>query len=124
MRRWHSPRERVIMLRRWRQEIAKHEERAQCSLAPLPPNAAGDCHCYRGAGFMRKRRPFGCSRPRCGLCHFAKLDEPKDRYNNRRYAIFYELAAERTLEPKLRSSLPSSPRAEALPGTAPDTARE
>ena len=76
MRRWHSPRERVIMLRRWRLEIAKHEDDPFGS-APLPPVAEGGaCHCYRGMGFLRKRKPYDCGNPRCGICHFDVLVDP------------------------------------------------
>ena len=80
------------MLRRWRQEIAKHESDTYAYEAPLPPSG-GSCHCYRGAGFLRKRRPFGCGRSRCGLCHFEKCYVPKARANKKRAAIAYELEA-------------------------------
>jgi hypothetical protein len=83
MRRWHNEKERRIMLRRWRAEIAAHETwgndlpngsygragvHGYC-LAPLPPDPDGDCHCYRGPGYFRKRTPFGCS---CDLCKWDK----------------------------------------------------
>jgi hypothetical protein len=68
MRRWHEDRD--LMLARWRQEIAVHEHGFVFPVAAVPPEAApGACHCYRGMGFLRKKRPLDCGRPRCGLCH-------------------------------------------------------
>lgn len=91
MKRWHE--EVPLMVRRWRMEIAKHEGMARRSLAPVPPEPDDEsCHCYRGPGFMRKRRPYGCSNPRCAICHFEKLYAPKDRYNRKRLAIEFERA--------------------------------
>jgi len=42
MYRWHS--ERYLMLRRWREEIAKHEQPdySYCSLAPIPAEKKDD----------------------------------------------------------------------------------
>lgn len=82
MRRWHE--ERDLMLRRWRSEIAAHGGHPgwRCGehsfrlgwrgvpikswygsphyAAPLPPVdvCESDCHCFRGAGYFRKRRPI------------------------------------------------------------------
>lgn len=77
MRRWHE--ERELMLRRWRHEIAQHGGHPgwRCGghswresgrwwwgdgwlLAPIPPVdvCEDDCHCFRGPGYFRKRRPF------------------------------------------------------------------
>jgi len=75
MRRWHSPRERTIMLRRWRLEIAVHERRDG------------------GMGFLRKRKPYDCGRPRCGLCHGDKFHAPKARARRLREAVEFELRA-------------------------------
>lgn len=76
MRRWHA--ERELMLRRWRQEIADHEDYPYCALAPIPPSQCDmKCHCYLGPGFMRKNRPYGCGRARCMLCHYDKLCVPR-----------------------------------------------
>lgn len=99
MKRWHS--ERDLMVRRWRQEIASHEnwsggpEYSYCALAPVPPidpqpTGNGElCHCYRGPGFMRKRRAFGgCS---CFWCHCEKHIYRMQRSNIRRKAIEFEL---------------------------------
>jgi hypothetical protein len=71
MRRWHQ--EREIMLRRWRQELAKHEGMPLARVSVPPDVAVDTCHCYRGMGFMRKLRPFDCGRPHCLLCHRDKL---------------------------------------------------
>jgi hypothetical protein len=93
MKRWHSPRERALMLRRWRQEIAKHED-IWFGQAPLPPTADADaCHCYRGMGFLRKRKPFDCGNPRCGICHFDKYRQPKARARKVRQAIEFDVRA-------------------------------
>ena len=93
MRRWHSPRERAIMLRRWREEIAKHED-MWFGQAPLPPTAGHDsCHCYRGMGFLRKRKPYDCGNPRCGICHFDKYRHPKARAKKLRDAIEFDRGA-------------------------------
>jgi hypothetical protein len=92
MRRWHTPRERAIMLRRWRQEIAKHED-DPFGYAPLPPVGEEFCHCYRGMGFLRKRKPHDCGRPRCWLCHGEKFYAAKARAKNQRDAIEFELGA-------------------------------
>lgn len=70
------------MLRRWRVELAKHAE---------DPHPA--CHCLRGPGFLRKRRPYGCGNPRCGVCHYDKFYARKTRAARRSVAINYELAA-------------------------------
>jgi hypothetical protein len=69
MRRWHQ--EREIMLRRWRQELAKHEEVPLARVSIPLDSDADTCRSYRGMGFMR--RPFGCGRPHCLLCHRDKL---------------------------------------------------
>jgi hypothetical protein len=71
MRRWHQ--EREIMLHRWRQELSKHQGLAPARVSVPPASASDACHCYCGMGFMRKRRPFGCGRPHCLLCHRDKL---------------------------------------------------
>jgi hypothetical protein len=76
MRRWHE--ERDLMIRRWRIEIAKHEypRWGDQGLAPVPPAACEEdaCHCYRGMGFSRKRKPGDCGNPRCGICHTYKWE--------------------------------------------------
>jgi hypothetical protein len=96
MKRWHS--EISLMTRRWRQELANHDfEYGQnyphCYLAP-PSDAKGiSCHCAHGVGTMRKRTPYGCGNPRCGICHFSKYFVPKARANKKRKAINFELAA-------------------------------
>jgi hypothetical protein len=95
VRRFHSPREREIMMRRWRMEIQKHEGfRQDKTLPSIPPAPDEDsCHCYRGMGFLRKRRPYDCGNPRCGACHYEKFWMPRARQNARRAAIAFEEAA-------------------------------
>lgn len=94
MRRWHA--ERELMLRRWREEIAKHEfpEYAYCALAPVPPVAdESSCHCYRGMGVLRKRSPHDCGKARCEWCHYGKWLK-KARGNELRQALEWEWRAE------------------------------
>lgn len=84
MRRWHE--DRNLMLRRWREEIAKHEfeDYPYCSLAPIPAEKKDDvCHCYRGMGFLRKKSPHDCGNPRCMVCHLDKYYYPKNRHTNK-----------------------------------------
>lgn len=108
-RRWHA--ERDLMLRRWRMEIALHgghdgwrlEEFARPVelYAPLPPvyDRCDDriCHCFRGAGFFRKRHPLDCGKARCFMCHTGKLlgytKHGGVRSNERRRAIEFEVMA-------------------------------
>ncbi len=93
MRRWHAPRERAITLRRWREEIAKHED-VWFGQAALPPAADADaCHCYRGMGFLRKRKPYDCGNPRCGVCHGDKFFATKARARRVREAIEFDVRA-------------------------------
>jgi hypothetical protein len=84
MRRWHTPREHALMFRRWREEMASHEYDWRC-----PPTGQDACHCAQGIGSMRKRT-LGCSRPRCGCCHYGKFFLPKARANELRSALRYE----------------------------------
>lgn len=88
MRRWHEDRD--LMLRRWREEIAKHEfpDYPWCSLAPIPAEKNDDiCHCYRGMGFLRKKSVHGCANPRCMVCHLDKYYYSKNRNNIKIKAI-------------------------------------
>ena len=73
------------MQQRWREELRKHTGDGG--------TVEGDCHCLRGIGFMRKRTPHGCSKPRCGICHYSKLYVAKARAARRREAVAYELDA-------------------------------
>jgi hypothetical protein len=92
MKRWHA--ERSLMLRRWRVEIQKHEDLGREHPFPHDGCSAPDvCHCYRGPGYFRKRRPLGCGNPRCCVCHYEKFFEPKARGRRKRDAIAYEIAA-------------------------------
>jgi hypothetical protein len=104
MRRWHA--ERALMLRRWRFEIGAHGGHSGYRIngwggndwvaVPVPPPSCDldTCHCFRGAGYFRKRHPFDCGNPRCGLCHFEKFWVPKARATKKRAAIQYELDAD------------------------------
>jgi len=88
MRRWHE--ERELMLTRWRQEVAKHKRGYIFPTIAVPP-AMGedDCHCFRGMGVLRKRRPLDCGRPRCGLCHPHKR-QSRQRLGQDRAAFDFE----------------------------------
>jgi hypothetical protein len=84
MKRWHE--ERDLMLGRMTLERHKH------GVAPDVRDGA-ICHCLLGIGFVRKRRPYGCSNPRCALCHYEKFNLPKARAAQRRDAIEFDLRA-------------------------------
>ncbi len=86
MRRWHS--EVALMHRRWRMEMEKHDYDWRC-----PPTDKDACHCASGIGSVRKKKPFDCGNPRCGICHGEKFFEPKRRANIKRAAIEYDLRA-------------------------------
>jgi hypothetical protein len=64
MRRWHE--ELPLMLARWRAEQRRHRN-------PTFGFLDDRCHCLRGPGTLRKRRPLDCGRARCGVCHWSKL---------------------------------------------------
>lgn len=69
--------DRPIMVKRWRIEWKKHGR------------DFGNCHCGRGMGTMRKRRPYeGCPSKNCRHCHLerliARLDRRRARYTGRR----------------------------------------
>jgi len=83
MRRWHT--EVPLMLERWHVEKEHHR-------SPTTGLIESDCHCLRGAGYFRKRRPFDCGRPRCNVCHWGKWY--RRRQSEQSAAIAYELAAE------------------------------
>lgn len=91
MRRFHSVREHTIMFRRWKQEMAKHGY--DWRNPPDPKCDRDACHCAAGIGSMRKRAPFDCGRPRCGVCHGDKFFSSKARHNKKLAAIRYELEA-------------------------------
>lgn len=94
MYRWHS--EKNLMLRRWREEISKHEfnDYPYYSLAPIPAEKKDDiCHCYRGMGFLRKKSPWDCGNSRCAVCHYSKFNTSKNRNNIRRNSIQENLSS-------------------------------
>jgi hypothetical protein len=83
MRRWHE--EVGLMQARMKLEREKH--------GVDPDNRDGTiCHCLLGIGFVRKKKPYDCGNPRCGVCHFGKW-EKKARAAKKRKAIDYDLAA-------------------------------
>lgn len=89
------------MLRRWRQELANHGrwfggdgDYPTEGLAPPACAADVNCHCANGIGTMRKNRAYGCGNPRCAICHWGKLYEPKRRAYHKLAAIRYEREAE------------------------------
>jgi hypothetical protein len=84
VKRWHEDRD--LMLTRMKLERAKH------GVGPDVRDAS-ICHCLLGIGVVRKRKPYGCRRPRCGLCHPDKLFTPKARAATRRRAIDFDLRA-------------------------------
>ncbi len=89
MKRWHE--ERSLMLRRWAIEKDKH--RPTWGRFKNSEVDGDECHCLRGPGFVRKRKPYDCGRPRCGVCHFTKFYVPKARATRRRDEIEFELRA-------------------------------
>lgn len=64
--------ERPLMVRRWRDEVEKHRDR-------VTGEVQSGCHCLRGPGFMRKRRPYGRCAPskHCPSCEIARHEERK-----------------------------------------------
>ena len=80
MKRWHS--EQALMRRRWKDELLKHSPSAPIYGPYLPKGnvryilgvklQGPECHCEKGPGFFRKRRPDECSNPRCPVCHYDK----------------------------------------------------
>lgn len=64
--------ERPLMVRRWRQEWESHDR------------DFGNCHCGRGIGTMRKRRPYEGHPPSsCGYCAYIRLLHRLDRRRER-----------------------------------------
>lgn len=91
MRRWHAPREHSIMFRRWKMEMEKHGY--DWRNPPDPKCDRDACHCAAGIGSMRKRRPYDCGNPRCGLCHEWVGDYRARKHRERREAIAFEMKA-------------------------------
>lgn len=100
MQRWH--RDRQLMLRRWRMELAKHGDGdphsrrggyPRYALAPSSLAASVDCHCADGIGTMRKATPFGHRHHACPFCNPDKF-LPKARGTAKRRAIAFDLTAE------------------------------
>ena len=99
MKRWHQ--ERSLLLRRWAVEKDKH--RPNWGRFKKSELDGDECHCLRGPGFLRKRKPYDCGTPRCPLCHFEKFYVSKARATKRREAIEFELTAS-GLQPRLIAS--------------------
>jgi hypothetical protein len=74
------------MFRRWREEMAKH------GYDPNDPPENG-CHCAKGIGFLRKRKPYDCGRPNCGVCHTDPQVYRARKRKERQEAIKRELNA-------------------------------
>src|SRR5262249_25465631 len=62
-------------MRRWHEEIAiaRGEDRRHLKWVHDWPSQPVDCVCDVQVGRFRKGRAIGCGRPRCYLCHGAKL---------------------------------------------------
>lgn len=69
--------DRPVMVKRWRIEWEKHGR------------DFGNCHCGRGMGTMRKRRPYGsCGCPHCQWVKAAEKRESRTvRYDGRRECL-------------------------------------
>lgn len=77
MKRYHLELERTKRVHR------RHLQREQNS-----PVAPVHCVCEFQAGRFRKRKAFGCGKPRCLLCHFEKIlgvPSVKDRIRDQRF---------------------------------------
>ena len=86
MKRWHQ--ETALMFKRWKQEMGKHGYDWRC-----PPNDVNACHCVQGIGALRKKKPYDCGNPRCGICHWSKW-LPQARAEKKRAAIRFELESD------------------------------
>lgn len=76
MKRWHL--EEHIMRRRMKQEQQKH--------GFLDPSgeAFKDCHCSKGIGLMRKRRPYDSCK--CWMCELPRQEAKRSNRRIRRAA--------------------------------------
>jgi hypothetical protein len=94
MRRWHE--DLPLMFRRWRYELRKHGLDPGPYLGSYRRGAAiyvSVCPCEKGPGVMRKRDPWDCGRPRCGLCHWSKVHGLPARHTCNWLALQFEAAA-------------------------------
>lgn len=95
MKRWHE--EIALLKNRWKLELEKHFSPNSRYGNPFSLGARlvfPDCHCLRGMGFVRKRRPFDCGHPRCWWCHGEKYwPKGRARSTQRVKALHYELRA-------------------------------
>ena len=79
MRRWHEEAPRLRKL--WKQELQKHQVRMWWHLTGGTPESERyvfgvklyglQCHCEKGVGVIRKRKPYAHSRSTC-LCKAEK----------------------------------------------------
>ncbi len=83
MFRWHA--ERLLMLRRWKQELRKHKSEVQ---GLYGGTVEPTCHCLRGIGTLRKRKPGDCGRAQCGVCHLNKKWSKGNSRRLREYEAF------------------------------------
>ena len=76
-----------MMTHRYRVELKKHDgteiEKQARKFGIWPPMKP--CHCKRGIGFLRKRKPFDCGKPGCLACHAEKVLEPRRAREKRRW---------------------------------------
>ena len=65
MQRWQQ--ERYLMLKRWREEVESHRD---LDFGYIEEG----CHCLRGKGTMRKRRPYDRCAPNqhCACCEMER----------------------------------------------------
>jgi hypothetical protein len=85
MRRWHN--EVPLMHKRWKMEMDKHGYDWRC-----PPTDPDACHCAKGIGSMRNKKPLDCGNPMCAICHWEKFYLPKARQERKRKAILDQLS--------------------------------
>ena len=74
MQRWHQ--EKNLMSKRWKEEIESHTDF-------IFNIVEKGCHCLRGKGTMRKRRPYDSCAPNqhCSCC---EMEREEQRLNNKR----------------------------------------
>lgn len=87
MKRWQQ--DINLMNKRWKEEIQFHTNETFNKVE-------SNCHCLRGMGIMRKRRPYGSCSPNqhCGCCEMErswhKQEKKKERVQGKlelRYEI-------------------------------------
>lgn len=68
MKRWQE--DVTVMKKRWKEEIESHRDETF-------GNIESNCHCLRGMGTMRKRRPYDRCSPNqhCGICEMERYEQ-------------------------------------------------